>query len=74
MVETAREKLGLYRIEASTLQHNIGSQRVLLKAGFRKVGMAPQYLKIAGEWQDHNLARFFCMTRRSRQIPEPGTA
>lgn len=55
IVETAREKLGLHRIEASTLQHNVGSQRVLLKAGFRKIGMAPRYLKIAREWQDHNL-------------------
>jgi ribosomal-protein-alanine N-acetyltransferase len=55
IVETARDKLGLHRLEASTLLHNAGSQRVLLKAGFRQIGMAPRYLKIAGEWQDHNL-------------------
>lgn len=55
IVETAREELGLHRLEASTLLHNTGSQRVLLKAGFRKIGMAPRYLKIAGQWQDHNL-------------------
>ncbi|MGO2482704.1 GNAT family N-acetyltransferase [Arthrobacter sp. MYb224] len=55
IVETARDELGLHRIEASTLLHNIGSQRVLLKAGFRQIGMAPGYLKIAGEWQDQNL-------------------
>ena len=55
IVETAREELGLHRIEASTLLHNIGSQRVLVKAGFQQIGVAPQYLQIAGKWQDHNL-------------------
>ncbi|WP_237687554.1 GNAT family N-acetyltransferase [Arthrobacter jiangjiafuii] len=55
IVEAARDELGLHRIEASTLLHNIGSQRVLLKAGFQQIGMAPRYLKIAGSWQDHNL-------------------
>jgi ribosomal-protein-alanine N-acetyltransferase len=55
IVETARDVLGLHRLEASTLLHNAGSQRVLLKAGFRQIGMAPQYLEIAGKWQDHNL-------------------
>lgn len=55
IVATARDDLGLHRIEASTLLHNASSQRVLLKAGFRQIGMAPRYLKIAGKWQDHNL-------------------
>ncbi len=55
IVEMARDELGLHRIEASTLLHNIGSQRVLLKAGFQQIGVAPRYLQIAGIWQDHNL-------------------
>lgn len=55
IIEMAREDLGLHRIEASTLRDNVSSQRVLLKAGFVQIGMAPQYLKIAGAWQDHNL-------------------
>lgn len=55
IVEKARDELGLHRIEASTLLHNGGSQRVLLNAGFRQIGMAPRYLQIAGKWQDHNL-------------------
>ena len=55
IVETARDELGLHRLEASTLLHNAGSQRVLVKAGFRQIGMASRYLQIAGEWQDHNL-------------------
>lgn len=55
IVTAAREELGLHRVEASTLVHNMSSQRVLMKNGFQKIGMAPQYLQIAGEWQDHNL-------------------
>ena len=51
----ARDELGLHRIEASTLLHNVASQRVLQKAGFQQIGMAPRYLQIAGKWQDHNL-------------------
>ncbi len=44
VVERAREELGLHRIEATTLLHNVGSQRVLLKAGFHQIGMAPRNL------------------------------
>lgn len=34
---------------------NIRSERVLLKLGFEKEGLAKSYLKIAGKWQDHIL-------------------
>jgi ribosomal-protein-alanine N-acetyltransferase len=46
---------GLHRIEAGTLLHNAGSQRVLERNGFVRFGMAPRYLRIAGRWQDHYL-------------------
>jgi [ribosomal protein S5]-alanine N-acetyltransferase len=49
----AFEELGLHRIQAETLLHNIRSQRVLERNGFVRIGMAPAYLKIAGQWQDH---------------------
>lgn len=55
IVEHARDVLGLHRIEAGTLPHNIGSQRVLQKAGFERIGYAPNYLSIDGSWQDHVL-------------------
>lgn len=48
-------ELGLHRVEAGTLVHNAASQRVLERNGFRRYGLAPRYLKIAGEWQDHVL-------------------
>ncbi|WP_159609103.1 GNAT family N-acetyltransferase [Glutamicibacter sp. JC586] len=51
----AATNIGLHRLEASTLVHNHASQKVLLKNGFSQIGMAPNYLKIAGRWQDHNL-------------------
>jgi ribosomal-protein-alanine N-acetyltransferase len=42
-------------VEAGTLLHNTGSQRVLERSGFELYGTAPRYLFIAGAWQDHRL-------------------
>ncbi len=69
LVDLARGTLGLHRIEASTLLGNAGSQRVLLKAGFQQIGMAPRYLKIAGEWQDHNLYQVILHDSDESSIP-----
>ncbi|WP_442864303.1 GNAT family N-acetyltransferase [Arthrobacter sp. ATA002] len=55
VVDTAHRRLGLHRIQAATLVHNTGSQLVLQRSGFGRIGLAPQYLKIAGSWQDHLL-------------------
>jgi ribosomal-protein-alanine N-acetyltransferase len=49
----AFDELGLHRVEAATLVHNTASQRVLQRNGFTRFGLAPKYLRIAGEWQDH---------------------
>ncbi|MFI6425563.1 GNAT family N-acetyltransferase [Promicromonospora sp. NPDC050880] len=49
----ARDGLGLHRLQAATLPHNTASQAVLKRVGFEKIGYAPSYLKIAGDWQDH---------------------
>ncbi|GAB2956645.1 GNAT family N-acetyltransferase [Micromonospora polyrhachis] len=53
IVRVAFEELGLHRIEAGALPHNVASQRVLERTGFTRFGLAPKYLHIAGEWQDH---------------------
>jgi ribosomal-protein-alanine N-acetyltransferase len=55
VVRYARDDLRLHRLEAQTLLHNAGSQRVLAKLGFEQIGLAPSYLRIAGRWQDHRL-------------------
>ena len=52
MVGIAFTRLGLHRVQAETLLHNTGSQRVLERNGFERIGMAPAYLRIAGQWQD----------------------
>lgn len=49
------DELGLHRLEAGTLVHNVASQTVLLRSGFVGYGRAASYLFIAGEWQDHLL-------------------
>jgi ribosomal-protein-alanine N-acetyltransferase len=55
VVGAASTALGLHRIQAATLPHNAASQRVLQRAGFQQIGHAPEYLQIAGAWQDHLL-------------------
>lgn len=47
--------LGLHRIEAGTIPRNERSQAVLERNGFVPFGLAPSYLEIAGEWEDHIL-------------------
>jgi ribosomal-protein-alanine N-acetyltransferase len=47
--------LGLHRLEAGTLAHNEPSQVVLRRCGFTQYGRAPEYLFVAGAWQDHVL-------------------
>jgi ribosomal-protein-alanine N-acetyltransferase len=47
--------LGLNRLEAACLPSNAASARVLEKTGFIREGRARRYLKINGEWQDHDL-------------------
>jgi ribosomal-protein-alanine N-acetyltransferase len=54
-VEFARVELGLHRVQAATLVHNEASRKVLRRTGFQEIGVAPQYLQIAGTWEDHLL-------------------
>jgi ribosomal-protein-alanine N-acetyltransferase len=51
IVRVAFEELELHRVQAETLLDNERSQRVLDRNGFKRYGMAPEYLAIAGRWQ-----------------------
>ena len=53
VIEIAFKDLGLHRLQAETLLYNVPSQRVLIRNGFKPFGVAPSYIQIAGEWQDH---------------------
>lgn len=47
------EQLRLHRVEAYVSPENVGSIRVLEKAGFRQEGLLKEFLYINGEWKDH---------------------
>jgi [ribosomal protein S5]-alanine N-acetyltransferase len=58
-------ELKLNRVEAACLPHNVPSIAVLKKLGFEQEGLAKQYLKIAGRWEDHLL--FARLTTHNRE-------
>ncbi|MGH7722338.1 MAG: GNAT family N-acetyltransferase [Candidatus Dormibacteria bacterium] len=55
VVRCAFDELRLHRLDAGAMPSNRGSQRVLEKAGFTRVGVQQRYLFVADAWQDHVL-------------------
>ena len=49
------DTLELHRLEAACLPTNTASMRLLERTGFKREGLARQYLRINGDWQDHVL-------------------
>jgi ribosomal-protein-alanine N-acetyltransferase len=45
--------LQLHRIEANYRPENERSGALLARLGFERIGYAPRYLFIDGEWRDH---------------------
>lgn len=52
--------VGLHRVEVAIRPENSASLRVVEKLGIPRVGFAPRYLHIDGDWRDHAL---FAITR-----------
>jgi ribosomal-protein-alanine N-acetyltransferase len=54
-VDYALGPLALHRVQANVMTKNPRSARVLEKNGFRREGLALNYLRIAGRWEDHDM-------------------
>lgn len=52
-IEVIFDEYRLHRIEANIMPRNTASMKVVEKLGFYNEGLAYQYLKINGKWEDH---------------------
>lgn len=53
VINHAFDTLGLHRIEANIQPENMASINLVKRLGFTKEGFSRRYLKINGEWRDH---------------------
>lgn len=65
-LDHAFEALGLHRIEAAVQPENEASRRLVRKCGFVREGRARDYLRINGEWRDHDIYAVTALDRARR--------
>lgn len=53
VVTYAFRQVGLHRLEANIQPGNATSKALVKRLGFQQEGYSPRYLKIGGEWRDH---------------------
>ena len=47
------EELGLHRLEANIQPENENSKKLVQRLGFTKEGFSRKYLRVDGDWRDH---------------------
>ena len=52
-VRYAFDTLGLHRVEANIQPGNARSIALVRRLGFTREGFSPRYLRVGGEWRDH---------------------
>ena len=52
-IQFAFTEADLHRLEANIMPENAASLAVVKSLGFQREGISPGYLKIAGQWRDH---------------------
>lgn len=50
----------LHRLQAAIMPRNGASIAVVTKCGFQREGLAPKYLNINGQWEDHDIFSLTC--------------
>src|SRR4051812_40755881 len=53
LIRYAFGQMGLHRLEANIQPQNLASIALVRRCGFQREGYSPKYLKIFGEWRDH---------------------
>jgi [ribosomal protein S5]-alanine N-acetyltransferase len=67
MLRTAFRQLRLHRVEANVQPRNLASSRLVKRAGFCLEGRSRRYLKIGGQWRDHE--RWALLAEEWRPLP-----
>lgn len=69
VIEEAFANIGLHRLEANIQPGNTRSVALVRSLGFRREGLSQRYLKINGEWQDHER---YAITSEEWLLPQDG--